>query len=285
MSDPVLIRADGSYLYTLPSVVDDIAMGVTHVIRGDDHVTNTGAQIALFAALGAEPPAFGHHNLLQSESGEGLSKRHRALSIAALREEGLEAAAVATYATLIGTAEPVRPVDDLIALADIFRPEIVNKAASRFSLDELRHLNARLLAEMPHERVADRLQAAGIGGGEAFWLAVRGNLERLEDAKKWWQVVAGPVEPVITPDDKEFLATAATLLPPEPWDQETWQGWTGELKAATGRKGRQLFMPLRLALTGVSSGPELGQLLPLIGRPNTLARLSAPPGRRRPSNG
>lgn len=285
MSDPVLIRADGSYLYTLPSVDDDIAMAVTHVIRGDDHVTNTGAQIALFRALGAEPPAFGHHNLLQGKSGEGLSKRDRALSIAALREDGLEAAAIATYAALIGTAEPVRPVHDLAGLAEIFRPEIVNKAATRFSPDELRHLNARLLAELPYESVADRLRDAGIGGGEAFWLAVRGNLERLEDAKKWWRVVTGPIEPVATQDDLEFLASAASLLPPEPWDQGTWRRWTDGLKAATSRKGRQLFMPLRLALTGLDSGPELGQLLLLLGRPNTLARLSALAGHHGSSNG
>ncbi len=285
MSDPVLIRADGSYLYTLPSVVDDIEMGVTHVIRGDDHVTNTAAQIVLFEALGAEPPAFGHHNLLQAASGEGLSKRDSALSVAALREDGLEAAAIAAYAALIGTAEPVRPVHDLAALAEIFRPEIVNKAATRFSPDELLHLNARLLAELPYQSLAGRLRDAGIGGGEAFWLAVRGNLERLADAGKWWQVVAGPMEPVITPDDVDFLARAASLLPPEPWDQETWRRWTDELKAATGRKGRQLFAPLRLALTGLSSGPELKQLLPLLGRPNTLARLSAPAGRCASSNG
>ena len=284
MSDPVLIRADGSYLYTLPSVVDDIAMGVSHVIRGDDHVTNTGAQIALFEALGAEPPAFGHHNLLQAASGEGLSKRDKALSIAALREDGLEAAAIVAYAALIGTSEPVRPVDDLATLAKIFRPEIVNKAATRFSPDELRHLNAKLLAELPYQSLADRLQAAGIGGGEAFWLAVRGNLQRLEDAKTWWQVVTGPIEPVVAPDDLEFLASAASALPPEPWDQGTWRRWTDELKAATDRKGRQLFMPLRLALTGVSSGPELGQLLPLLGRSNALARLSAPAGHSGSSN-
>ncbi len=283
MSDPVLVRADGSYLYTLPSVVDDIAMTVSHVIRGDDHVTNTGAQLALFAALGAEPPAFGHHNLLQSESGVGLSKRDLALSIAALREEGLEAMAVAAYATLIGTSEPVRPVSDLGGLAAIFSPQIVNRAACRFSAGELRHLNARLLSELPFASVADRLQAAGIGGGEAFWLAVRGNVERLPDAALWWQVVTGPVEPLMTPDDADFLATAAQLLPPEPWTADTWRHWTEALKAATGRSGRRLFMPLRLALTGVSSGPELGQLLPLIGCPNTLDRLSAPADRRGPS--
>ncbi|HSG94233.1 MAG TPA: glutamate--tRNA ligase family protein, partial [Afifellaceae bacterium] len=251
---------------------------VSHVIRGDDHVTNTGAQIALFEALGADPPAFGHHTLLQAAGGEGLSKRHSALSIAALREEGLEAATVAVYATLIGTSEPVRPVHDLAALAEIFSPDMVNRAATRFSPDELRHLNARLLAELPYESVADRLHDAGIDGDEAFWLAVRGNLERLEDAKIWWQVVAGPIEPAVAEDDLEFLASAASALPPEPWDQDTWRRWTDDLKAATGRKGRQLFMPLRLALTGVSSGPELKQLLPLLGRSNALARLSAPAG-------
>ncbi|MDH3195931.1 MAG: glutamate--tRNA ligase, partial [Hyphomicrobiales bacterium] len=159
-----------------------------------------------------------------------------------------------------------------------FTPDIVNKAATRFNPDELRHLNARLLAELPHECVADRLQAAGIGGGLAFWLAVRGNLERLEDAKIWWQVVTGPIEPVVAEGDLDFLAAAASALPPEPWDEDTWRDWTNGLKAATGRKGRQLFMPLRLALTGVSSGPELANLLPLLGRSNALARLSAPAG-------
>ncbi|MYZ47461.1 glutamate--tRNA ligase [Propylenella binzhouense] len=280
MSDPVLVRADGSFTYTLPSVVDDIDLGITHVIRGDDHVTNTGAQIALFRALGAEPPVFGHHNLLQASSGEALSKRNAALSLASLRAAGIEPLAVAAFATLIGTAEAIRPVGSLDELAALFAPEKVNKAPARFALEELEALNARLVATLPYEAVAERLADLGIGGGAAFWLAVRGNLQRVADARRWWEIATGAVEPAVAEADRAFLAEAAALLPPEPWDASTWSVWTGRLKAATGRKGRALFMPLRLALTGLSSGPELAALLPFVGRPNTLARLcgsSSPP--------
>ncbi|MBO6541321.1 MAG: glutamate--tRNA ligase [Rhizobiaceae bacterium] len=276
LSDPVLIREDGTYLYTLPSVVDDIDMGVTDVIRGDDHITNTGAQIALFRALGVEPPAFGHHNLLTTSTGEGLSKRTGALSIKSLCEDGIEPMAVASLATLIGTSEAVSAVpgmDDLTAGFDITRS---SRSAAKFDPAELLVLNRALLRDMPFEAAKERLVALGVSGerAEPFWLAIRGNIEKLSDAKDWWSIVtAGPRRPVdFSDDDREFVRTAFELLPSEPWDHGTWKVWTEVVKAQTGRKGKALFAPLRLALTGVPSGPELADLLPLLGREGTLAR-------------
>ncbi|MBZ8134193.1 glutamate--tRNA ligase [Afifella sp. IM 167] len=273
LSDPVMIREDGTFLYTFCSVVDDRDMAVSHVIRGDDHVTNTGVQLALFEALGAEPPCFGHHNLLQTEAGEGFSKRYEALSLMALRRDGIEALALAAYTSLIGTGEAVQPVASLSELVALFDPKKVNRAGARFSVGELKALNSKTLAELPYEAVAERLQEAKVGGGEAFWLAVRGNVEKLADAALWWQVVTGPMEPVIEPEDAEFLREAAGKLPEEPWDETTWGEWTERLKKETGRRGKALFMPLRRALTGFSAGPELRALLPFVGRPNTTARL------------
>jgi glutamyl-tRNA synthetase len=276
LSDPVLRREDGSYLYTLPSVVDDIEFGVTHVIRGEDHITNTGVQIQIFEALAGAAPRFGHHNLLTDAGGEGLSKRTGALSIASLREKGVEPLAVAALAVLVGSAEAVRPVaslDELAALVDLTH---LSHGAARFDEAELDALSARMLHHMPYEAVADRLEALGIAGpgAEGFWLAVRGNLARLNEAAIWRQVVAGEIAPVV--EDREFLELAASRLPDGAWDQSTWALWTKELKSLTGRKGRELFHPLRLALTGRESGPELAALLPLIGRAKALARLSAP---------
>ena len=276
MSDPVLVREDGTYLYTLPSVVDDIDLGISHVIRGDDHVTNTGTQIALFRALGAEPPAFGHHNLLTTVSGEGLSKRTGALSIKSLAEDGIEPMAVASLAVLIGTSENVSAVPAMDALAARFDPAATSKSAAKFDPAELVTLNRALVHAMPFADVEDRLAAIGVAGddAEAFWLAVRGNLDRVADAASWWRIIRdGPREkPALSPEDAAFVAAALDLLPPEPWDRETWKAWTDGVKQATGRKGRALFMPLRLALTGREQGPELADLLPLLGREGTLAR-------------
>lgn len=276
MSDPVLVREDGTYLYTLPSVVDDIDLGVSHVIRGDDHVTNTGAQIALFRALGAQPPAFGHHNLLTTSSGEGLSKRSGALSIKSLAEDGIEPMAVASLAVLIGTSESVSAARSMDELAERFDPAATSKSAAKFDPAELVTLNKVLIHAMPFEEARDRLAEHGISGSlaEPFWLAVRGNLEKLADAEVWWKIVQeGPQErPEPAPEDAEFLAVAFDNLPPEPWDRMTWKIWTDRLKELSGRKGRALFMPLRLALTGREQGPELADLLPLLGREGTLAR-------------
>jgi glutamyl-tRNA synthetase len=271
LSDPVLVRADGTYLYTLPSVVDDIDLGITHVIRGEDHVANTAPQIQLFEALGATPPAFGHHNLLVGPEGQALSKRDRALAIEALREEGLEALAVASYAAIIGTSDPVAPHASLDELVQGFDFAKLSRAPARFDPHELRLLNAKLLHALPFSAVADRLEAMGVGGGEAFWEAVRGNLARLAEAKLWWHVVEGPLEPVI--ENRDLCLCAAGLLPAEPWNADTWSAWSSAVKAATSAKGKALFQPLRLALTGAEHGPELKHLLPLIGRARAKARL------------
>ncbi len=268
---PVLAREDGSYLYTLPSVVDDAEIGVTHVIRGEDHVTNTAVQIQIFEALGAPLPVFGHHNLLTTASGEGLSKRLGHLSLRGLRDSGVEALAVAALAVLVGSSDAVRPVASLDELAGLVELAHVSRAPAKFDEHELEALSARTLHQLPYERVQSRLTDLGADGGEAFWLAVRGNLARLEDVKAWWQVVHGPLQPVLA--DAAFCAQAAALLPPEPFDATTWKSWTGAVAAATGLKGRALFMPLRQALTAQDHGPELAALLPLIGRERALKRL------------
>ncbi|QJP13641.1 glutamate--tRNA ligase [Starkeya sp. ORNL1] len=273
LSDPVLVREDGSYLYTPTSVVDDIEMGVTHVVRGEDHVTNTGVQIEIIEALGAVPPTFAHHNLLTLPSGEGLSKRLGHLSLRALREAGEEALAVASLAVLTGTSLAVEPVADLDALAARLDFAKVSRAPARFDPTELSALTAATLHHLPYAAVAARLAASGIGGGEPFWLAVRGNLATLADAAKWWCVVEGPLAPVVAPEDADFLNLAAGLLPEEPWDNEVYPRWIAAVKPAAGRSGRALFHPLRLALTGEESGPELKALLPLIGRAKAGVRL------------
>ncbi|MFN0263033.1 glutamate--tRNA ligase [Tepidamorphus sp. 3E244] len=278
MSDPVLIRADGSYLYTLTSIVDDIDLGVTHVIRGEDHVANTGIQYEIFRALGAEPPTFAHHNLLVDADGNALSKRLGSLSIEGLREAGFEPQAVAALALLIGTSLPVEPVRDLAALAGSFDLSVISRSPARFDPAELDGLNARLLHEMTFDDIAPRLQAAGIDTDEALWAAVSSNLSRFEDIATWQQIVADGTPPLdegleLSEDDRAYLAQAADALPPEPWDGETWKAWTQDLKVQTGRKGRGLFLPLRVALTGRASGPEMAALLPLIGSSSTAARL------------
>ena len=276
LSDPVLQREDGSYLYTFTSVVDDVDLGVTHVIRGEDHVTNTAVQIQIFEALAGRAPIFGHHNLLTDASGDGLSKRSGALSISSLRESGVEALAVAALAVLVGSAESVRPIGSLDELAATFELSQLSHASARFDEAELRALSARTLHQTPFEAVRDRLAALGIVGpsAEAFWAAARGNLTRLDEARDWWAVVHGEVSPVV--EDAAFIEIAAARLPPEPWNAATWGAWTAALKRETGRKGRDLFHPLRLALTGRESGPELAALLPLIGRARASVRLSAP---------
>jgi glutamyl-tRNA synthetase len=271
LSDPVLVREDGTYLYTLPSVVDDIDFGVTHVIRGEDHVVNTAVQIELFEALGGKVPDFAHHSLLTGADGHGLSKRLGSLSIASLREQGLEAMAVVSHAALLGTSDSIHPCADPQELIDGFDLHKLSRAPARFDENELRGLNARLLHMLPYQAVKDRLAF----GDEAFWLAVRGNLTTLADAQYWHNIVSGTVTPVIAAEDRDLVKAAARLLPPSPWTGDTWKTWTEAVKAESGRKGKALFMPLRLALTGLDHGPELALLLPLIGRERASARLTS----------
>ncbi len=276
LSDPVLIREDGSYLYTLPSVVDDIELAITHVIRGEDHVANTAVQAQLFEALGAPVPHFAHHNLLVSATGEGLSKRTGSLSIASLREEGYEALAVAALATLTGSSEQVHAVRSLAELSQHFDLAHVSRNPARFDPADLAALTHRTLALLPFDDVRERLAAHDIVGfkAEPFWLAARANLAQFDDVTTWWRVVEGEISPLR--EDEELLAKALELLPQEPWDETTWGAWTGDIKAATGRKGRALFHPLRLVLTGVETGPELAALLPLIGHARAALRLAPP---------
>jgi len=271
VSDPIVIRANGTFLYTFTSVVDDAEFGTTHIIRGEDHITNTGVQIQLFEALKKEPPAIAHHSLLIGADGRALSKRLGALSIERLRANGLEPMAVASYTALIGTSDSIEAHSKLDELAALFAFEKISMAPARFDVEEMKILNARLLHKLPYSAVEEKLRAIDADGGSAFWQAVRGNLSVLNDAAKWWQVIAGDITPLI--ENKDLTDSAASLLPPEPWDDTTWEAWIGALKAASGVKGRALFHPLRLALTGFEDGPELKALLPLIGRTKAQSRL------------
>jgi glutamyl-tRNA synthetase len=266
-SDPVLIRADGSYLYTLTSVVDDIDFTISAVIRGADHVTNTGAQIELFMALDAPIPHFGHLPLLSDTAGAGLSKRTGSLSLSDLREQGIEALAIDSYLARIG-AGAHEPRTSLAELAEEFDIAAFHGGSPRFDLGELLHLNAGLLRLLPYGAVAERLPP---GADEALWLAVRGNIQRLAEVEEWRRICREAIEPRI--EDAELCLAAARLLPHEPWDETTWSRWAAAVKRDVDKGGRALFHPLRLALTGRENGPELKLLLPLIGRARAAARL------------
>jgi glutamyl-tRNA synthetase len=273
ISDPVLIRADGRPLYTLTSAVDDQDSGVTHVIRGEDHVTNTAAQIQLFQALGGAAPKFAHLPLLLDASGEKLSKRTHGLSLREIRADEVEAMALNSYLAKLGTPEAIEERQSLNALIDEFDLTRMGRGAPKYDGDELMRLNARLLHITDYATVRTRLEALGLDDAERdFWETVRPNLTRLSEAKQWYQVCRGTVEPIV--EDPDYLATAAELLPPEPWGETTWQQWTTALKERTGRKGKALFLPLRKALTGMEKGPELAHFLPLIGREKALKRLN-----------
>jgi glutamyl-tRNA synthetase len=274
LSDPVLVRGDGSYLYTLSSVVDDIDFAITHVIRGEDHVVNTAVQIEIFEALKGSAPKFAHHSLLTGADGKGLSKRLGSLSIDSLRMRGLEPMAVVSHAALLGTSDAIVPHQHMESLVEGFDLSKLSRAPARFDEAELTSLNAKLLHSVPYEEVAHELRALGIEDGRQFWEAIRGNVTTISDAKQWHEVVHGRI-PAARPDDREFLSEAMRLLPPEPWDSSVWQKWSGALKERTGRKGKELFKPLRLALTGLDHGPELAALLPLIGRAEVERRLSS----------
>jgi glutamyl-tRNA synthetase len=271
LSDPVLIREDGTPLYTFTSVIDDIDFAITHIVRGEDHVTNSGVQISIFEALGAAPPAFAHHSLLIGADGHALSKRLGTLSIETFRNEGLEPMAILSHAALLGTSDAIEPHARLDELALLFDLGKISTAPGRFDVEELKGLNAKLLHKLPYEDVAARLETLGITGGAHFWDAVRGNVTVLADARDWWTVVAADIDPVI--ENGDLTTAAADLLPSEPWDGTTWATLTAAVSKATGLKGRALFHPLRLALTGRDAGPELKALLPLMGRPRAEARL------------
>lgn len=270
LSDPVLMREDGRVIYTMASVVDDIDHGITHIIRGEDHVTNSAAQIQLFEALGATAPAMGHVALLAGADGEGLSKRLGSLSIGQLRDEGMEAAALASLLARIGTADPVVPLAEMRDIVDGFDLSRFGRATAKFDPAELSQVNARIVQQLGFDDVAERLAGLGVAGGEEFWMAVRDNLSTVTEAAEWWQVCTAPTTPVI---EAAAVTDAAADLLPDEVGADIWQGWTKAVAAETGVKGRGLFMPLRLALTGRQRGPEIAPLLAFIGRDRILARL------------
>ena len=270
LSDPVLMREDGRVIYTMASVVDDIDHGITHIIRGEDHVTNSAAQIQLFEALGATAPTMGHVALLAGADGEGLSKRLGSLSIGQLRDEGMEAAALASLLARIGTADPVVPLAEMRDIVDGFDLSRFGRATAKFDPAELSQVNARIVQQLGFDDVGDRLAGLGVAGGEAFWIAVRDNLSTVAEAAEWWQVCTAPTAPVI---EAAAVTDAAADLLPDEVSAEIWQGWTKAVAEATGAKGRGLFMPLRLALTGRQKGPEIAPLLAFIGRDRIMARL------------
>ena len=271
LSDPVLMREDGRVIYTLASVVDDIDHGISHILRGEDHVTNSAAQIQLFEALGAQAPTMGHMALLAGADGEGLSKRLGSLSIAELRNNDTEAMAIASLLARIGTSDPVVPTADMATVIDGFDITRFGRATAKFDPAELAQVNAKVVQELPFATVAERLEAAAVGGGEPFWMAVRDNLSGVGEAGDWWRICTQPITPII--DSAAVTDAAADLLPEGDVEASIWQDWTKAVAAASGAKGRGLFMPLRLALTGREKGPEIAPLLAFMGRERVLARL------------
>ena len=271
LSDPVLMREDGRVIYTMASVVDDIDHGITHIIRGEDHVTNSAAQIQLFEALGAAAPAMGHVALLAGADGEGLSKRLGSLSIGQLRDEGTEATSLASLLARIGTADPVVPQAAMQAITHGFDLSRFGRATAKFDPAELAQVNARIVQQLSFADVADRLASEDVDGGEPFWMAVRDNLSTVAEAGDWWQVCSAAITPVI--EAAEVTDAAAGLLPEGEISADIWQPWTKSVAEATGAKGRGLFMPLRLALTGREKGPEIAPLLAFIGRDRIISRL------------
>ena len=271
LGDPVLIRADGSYLYTLPSVVDDIDLGISHIVRGEDHVTNSAVQCQIFHALGKHPGeiTFAHMSLLLDAGGGPLSKRLGGLALAELRQTGIEPMALNSLLAALGSRDAIESRESLAELTEHFDLSRYSRNPPRFDGRELARLNGQILRVMPFEAARERLGIAAMD--EVFWLAVRANLDALDEARGWWDICTRPLAPII--EDGEFLAQAADALPEEPWDDTVWGAWTGVLKAETGRRGKQLFHPLRLALTARERGPELRNLLPVIGRARVLARL------------
>ncbi len=269
VSDPVLIREDGQVLYTFASAVDDAEMGVTDVVRGADHVTNTAAQVQIMRALGAEPPRFAHHSLLTGPEGEAFSKRAEGLSLRALRAQGVEPMAALSLIARLGSSDPVELRETPEALAEAFEIGRFGTAPTRLDPAELGPLTAKALHGMAFDAAEPRLAALGIESEDArpFWETVRGNLSRFDEAAEWWAICREGATPAVAPEDEAFVARALAMLPDRPWGPETWRAWTGAVKAATGRKGKALFLPLRRALTGRDHGPEMAALMPLMRRP------------------
>lgn len=266
VSDPVLIRADGQVLYTIASVVDDTDMGVTHVVRGSDHVTNTATQIQIMSALGHRAPSFAHHSLLTGPQGEALSKRLGTLALRDLREAGMEPMALLSHMARIGSSQPVDLVGSVDELAEGFDMKHFGSAPTKFDVADLWPLTARVLHETPFDAVADEVAALGVPAdiAPAFWDVARTNIGTRAEIADWWALLRDGATPLVADEDREFVAEAFAMLPELPYDQTTWSSWTSAVKEATGRKGRGLFMPLRHAVTGLEKGPEMADVMGLL---------------------
>ena len=266
VSDPVLIRGDGQYLYTLASVVDDVEMGITHIVRGSDHVTNTATQIQMIDALGGTVPTFAHHSLLTGSQGEGLSKRLGTLSLRDLRKEGIVPEALISLMARLGSSQPVELQTEFDAVVKGFELSHFGTAPTKFDKADLFPLTARYLQNLPLEAVAKNVSEAGVPEdyAEPFWMVVRDNITTLNDLFDWWTLCSEGAEPDISNEDSEFVSQALALLPDGPYSGDSWGIWTQAVKEVTGRKGKLLFMPLRKALTGKSHGPDMSALLPLL---------------------
>lgn len=272
MSDPILIRGNGMYTYMLPSTVDDIELSVTHVLRGEDHVSNTAIQIQLFEALGGEVPNFAHNALIKSQEGK-LSKRTGKGGVGELREDGIEPMAIASFLAKAGTSDAIEIRTSMQQLIEEFDISKFGKAPTTYSMDDILRLNDKLLHILPFDQVQEQLKLFHLDDkvDETFWEAIKHNISSIDEVTEWWNICHEKLAPVI--DDADFAGKAAELLPDGQWDEATWSAWTGAVKEATGRKGKELFMPIRKALTGMEHGPELKVILPLIGREKVLARL------------
>ncbi|WP_378941915.1 glutamate--tRNA ligase [Paracoccus sp. R86501] len=265
VSDPVLLRADGQVLYTFASSVDDTDMGVTDIVRGSDHVTNTATQIQIIKAIGGTPPSFAHHSLLTGSKGEELSKRIGALSLKDLRENGVAPEALLGLMARLGSGQPVT-LASLDELADSFDLSNFGASPTKFDADDLWPLTRERNQSLPFDQVADRIAELGVPADQAerFWRVASQNITRLEDLDAWWQIFSQGADPQIDPEDADFITQAMTMLPPPPYTDQTWGEWTAAVKEATGRKGKGLFMPLRKAVTGQAHGPDMSDVMPLI---------------------
>jgi len=273
LSDPIVIREDGSMTYILCSAVDDIDFGITHILRGEDHITNTAIGIQITKALGHKPPQIGHLSLLQSKTGE-ISKRIGGFDIAALREQFIEPMAINSLLAKMGTSDPTEATNDINKLIAEFDSKKFSPSAVNYDFNELLQLNHKLISQMSYEQIKPSLDKLEVEISKELWQAASSNLNSVAEIMAWWKVCNQEITPVINKADEEFLKEACALLPEGGFDLSTWDIWVSKIKQVTGRSGKQLFMPLRLSLTGQDHGPELKLLLPLIGREKAVRRLN-----------
>lgn len=271
-SDPVIVREDGGFLYNLPSVIDDIEMGITNIIRGEDHVTNSAIQVEMFRSLGKEAPIFGHHPLLVDENGDPFSKRNSAVSIKGLMEDNYEPMAINSLNASIGTSIEINTFKSLNDIADRINLNQVARAPARFSMNQLSKLNSDILSQLDNKIISERLSIKNINFDEKIWNVIKSNIKNLSEYEKWDKIIKGSIKTDNL--DSDFMKLAESLLPHEPWDEDTWGKWISSIKEVSDKKGKDLFLPLRMAITGQNYGPELKNIILLMGYDKIKYRLS-----------